>query len=763
MLQFRIVIRLFLSSALFTLVGIFGLSGPHSYESQALTFKSGEKKSFGTKTTQQAPRQLLIDLVTSKRAARNLTDEELCLSLASLDLISTFREMENRGLDCLSIDKIQPAFVETSRQDSLRFLKIYARKNKVEVPAVTLAEVGDVFGHSQQTLAAYLEFNPEFRRIMGRGSQRTAFCLDWYPQVATIAENQSKNLDGTVSWGQDTLRDGFVICQDAFNQVTYMSLFDKQVRDQIKSAFENWIARDTPHRDAEYDGSGFFSYSYHINKMLIALELLHRDFGWNETQIQEMRAWVTRRALEVLPGTKQKYWSTLTRKCPLDIRKKSDKVEVCKNGGILQAQILLRAGIIAQDPELVGMSFLAFHRYMSGIRPDGSNAGDSARGCTAADYNIWASQFMSDYLYLWSLVGESLWDHRSFGRGSPREAVEYSLSLFGDWEKINEYTLAEEWDGCGKDGVNRTQQAGTLYEGKYYEITFAPYLQMFDRGKLADLLGAGRYERQDRSAFTKQSGIAYEASILHRDAGLRESLAQARLAREQALADAIAKKKAESEARKQEAFAKEVASNKARLAENAVKIRQREQEIEALASRGRNRLFALAAYETIDGSYSLRPSDLQFQQADEPRRKNASSKDEIIKANLDGKLVFDERAAPEELVVAAKTVTVFQRFRALSSFFEGEGYTAIGIRVLDLPAGFDIGSVMESARSECGKMQKPVEWLVIPLTTDSEEDVQQIECYRRHFHAKGEAPSAFFDSVLLASPPVAELLSNLTR
>ena len=316
--------------------------------------------------------------------------------------------------------------------------------------------------------------------------------------------------------------------------------------------------------------------------------------------------------------------------------------------------------------------------------------------------------------------------------------------MFGDWEKINEYTLAEEWDGCGKDGVTRTQQAGTLYEGKYYEITFAPYLQMFDRGKLADLLGAGRYERQDRSAFTKQSGIAYEASILHRDAGLSESLAQARLAREQA-------------------FAKEVASNKARLAENAVKIRQREQEIEALASRGRNRLFALAAYETIDGSYSLRPSDLQFQQADEPRRKDASSKDEIIKANLHGKLVFDERAAPEELVLAAQTVTVFQRFTALSSFFEGEGYTAIGIRVLDLPAGFDIGSVMESARSECGKMQKPVEWLVIPLTTDSEEDIQQIECYRRHFYAKGEAPSAFFNSVLLASPPVAELLSNLTR
>ena len=33
------------------------------------------------------------------------------------------------------------------------------------------------------------------------------------------------------------------------------------------------------------------------------------------------------------------------------------------------------------------------------IREDGSNIGDARRGCLAANYNIWASQFMSDFLY----------------------------------------------------------------------------------------------------------------------------------------------------------------------------------------------------------------------------------------------------------------------------------------------------------------------------------------------------------------------------
>ena len=76
-------------------------------------------------------------------------------------------------------------------------------------------------------------------------------------------------------------------------------------------------------------------------------------------------------------------------------------IEACQNGGILRAQALLRVAIWNKDPELVEMAYLTFHRYMTGIREDGSNIADSTRGCAAADYNIWASQFMSDFLFHW--------------------------------------------------------------------------------------------------------------------------------------------------------------------------------------------------------------------------------------------------------------------------------------------------------------------------------------------------------------------------
>ena len=57
----------------------------------ALTFKKDGTSS--QSTTKKAPKTLLIDLVTQRRTADDLSDEELCLSLTSLDLVPTFNEM----------------------------------------------------------------------------------------------------------------------------------------------------------------------------------------------------------------------------------------------------------------------------------------------------------------------------------------------------------------------------------------------------------------------------------------------------------------------------------------------------------------------------------------------------------------------------------------------------------------------------------------------------------------------------------------------
>ena len=148
---------------------------------------------------------------------------------------------------------------------------------------------------------------------------------------------------------------------------------------------------------------------------------------------------------------------------------------------------------------------------MSGIRKDGSNIADARRGCTAADYNIWASQFMSDFLFHWDRISDPLWDKTFHNIATPNKSVEYSLSLFGNFEAINKHTLKKKWNGCGEDKKNKTQQATTQYGESYYpRISFAPYFE--NKNQLLDALLD--YDRLTESAYSAQSGANYEISFL---------------------------------------------------------------------------------------------------------------------------------------------------------------------------------------------------------------------------------------------------------
>ena len=527
--------------SVFCLFLLLGLSTTNT--AAALTFKTsnnGETQ----QAKKSAPKSLLADLVTRKRNAVDLSDEELCTSLTALDTVPTYYEMKKRGLECLSIDKVQSGWRPQEKEKAVRYLRAYAKKYSVQVPNFDVNKVQEVFGSRRDTMAAYQFLQPNFRSIFSisnheENQRRIDFCHDWFPQVATIMENQSKNLDGTVSWEENSLRDGFVICQNFFNYSIYRALFDQDTKQKIKAAIENWVSNDTPHRDTEYEGSGFFGYTHAINKILIAIELLHQDFGWDKEQYNAAQNWAKARVLEFFPGGSEPRWKYLSKKCPTNISSYELALEVCQNGGILQAQATLRAGIFAKDPELVELSYIAFHRYMSGIRKDGSNIADSRRGCTAADYNIWASQFMTDYLYLWSLIGDPLWGHRSFDQGSPKEAVEYSLSLIGNFEKINEYTHRDQWKGCGEDAKSKTQQASNQPD-KYPLMSFAPYFFHTNKNKLIELMMPSNYERRSFWDFTHQSGTAFEASLLLRNSDIVEMISRTN---EENIAEKLASKK----------------------------------------------------------------------------------------------------------------------------------------------------------------------------------------------------------------------------
>ena len=465
----------------------------------------------------------LKDLVTQKRAAASLSDEELCDSLTALDLPSTFYEHEKRGLDCLGIRIPQKDWYLPTREQAFKHLKKYQSSYKVIIPEYDIERSKPSFGALDKTVELYKLVNPYFSSLkFNRGiesnqvNDRMQFCLDWFGNVSYIAENQSKNMDGSVAWEENTLVDGFVICQDTFNQIYLRALLDPAVRLQLEQMLLSWINNDRLKR--EVGGRGLFLHAYLFNKATIAIEMFHDSFNWSKEQDAKLSEWMDRRAVEMFPSDP----SPLSKKCPTDPKINNfKKHEACQNGGIIRAQALLRVGIWNKDQEFVEMAYVAFHRYMSGIRKDGSNISDGRRGCTAADYNIWASQFMSDFLFHWDRISDPIWGKTFHKTVTPNKVVEYSLSLVGNFEAINKHTVKDQWRGCGKDQKNMTQKATTLYGERWYpRISFAPYFA--HKGELLEVLLNN--DRLAEENYTAQSGANYEISLLDKSPSLQFEL-----------------------------------------------------------------------------------------------------------------------------------------------------------------------------------------------------------------------------------------------
>ena len=460
---------------------------------------------------------LLKAIITRKITALELSDYDLCTSLMYADFVDTYMEMKKRNLDCLYISQKQSGWKSTDRNKAFKYLREYQKRYKIKISAYNLSNKTKPFGTTDETTAIYNLLNSNFQNqvLNANSKKKKDFCFDWFAQVSYIAENQSKNIDGSQSWLENSLRDGFVICQDAFNSSYLSALFEKNDLLGVKNVLETWIINDAPRRDVETKNN-IFGYVLLINKAFAALEMLKDEFVWSDQFKLKLNKWIQTRALELFPTDLA--GKHVTTYCKHKVTNYSHMNEACKNGGILRAQALLRAGIMTNDKEFIEMAYIAFHRFMSGIRKDGSVAGDSVRGCTAADYNIWATQFMSDFHELWMQIGNPLWDFRVKDYASVKETIEYSIDLREDFEKINKYTWEKSWQPCGEMRKNKIQEA-TLRGKEYYPLesfgsyffTFKPDIsdKFFENNNKDDM-------RHGAYPYTAQSGSNYEVSYLYR-------------------------------------------------------------------------------------------------------------------------------------------------------------------------------------------------------------------------------------------------------
>jgi hypothetical protein len=474
------------------------------------------------------PLGLMREVITRQVTVKDLSDEQLCELNLHLDLKEGFYEIKRRELGCPSGTEQILRYDGKLLHDPIELLRDFQKSQKIEIPIFDLAST-NLFSDWDETKKTYHFLNPKLGGLLGRSSKRVSYCADWMPQLGSVPPDPSKNLDGTGSWANDTIRDGFVICQDGINRL-YLRALSKNERvatrsiQQFQNVVETWIKNDggnnlpfRPYHSRYNRKAGKadpnFTYLITISKLMAGAELLQSQFNWNFEEKNQYAAWAKDRILQRLPVGGR---SDILKNSICDFNVKKDNMnDACMNAAPFVAQGLLRAAIAGNDQELAELSYLVFKQYSSALRLDGSQAYDSIRDCYAADYTVWASEFLHDYIYLASTAGVDLWEDRfSKKHGSPKENIEYALRVVSDPNIVNEYAQDFGYPDCEENQGQIVQKVSN-----YPKSAFAYYLKTFKPEKLEDIY---LENRNDLWSYTGASGINYEIDLVAKHPTLQD-------------------------------------------------------------------------------------------------------------------------------------------------------------------------------------------------------------------------------------------------
>ena len=417
----------------------------------------------------------LKQLVTGKVKASQLSDKAICKILQSADIPSVTRQMWYRGINCRKSAQPLVSWELPDLDENFTIKREYQKNYNVIIPEYNIKPRKFVYGNPKQSLEYYNYFNSDFEKVLLE-SEYTGwwdnFCEKWILDLEWIVPNQTMGIDGSYAFLETTEPDAFIFCQNTIQKLSLKALINEQNSKKFQNIIERWIKNNTPKN--KNNGEFNFLYVYWMNSVFNGVELLHQNFNWNETQYKNYEKWLRTRTLELFPiESKYKRSAFQCNKNIRDGEGGNDRSDECQNSGALTAVATLRAGIWLEDRKFIDQAYLTFHKYMTGIRKDGSNIADSSRMCAAANYNIWGSKNMSDFVYLWSIIGDSLWNHISLGMGNPSESVRYSLELIKNPEMINPYTeQGGETSDCSKTKINRKQNQ---LKARYPKIFWAPY------------------------------------------------------------------------------------------------------------------------------------------------------------------------------------------------------------------------------------------------------------------------------------------------
>jgi hypothetical protein len=466
------------------------------------------------------PLELIRDVITNKISISSMTDEELCTVNFHIDLMPVFDELNSRVLNCPSGTEKVIRYEGQLINDPVEQLRKFQRTFDIRIPEFDLKNA-QTFIDWDETKEIYNFLNPMIGQLVNQDGERLEYCSKFMGRIGSVPPDPSKNLDGTGSWAGDTMRDGFVICQDSLNALYLRALSSNEmIAERSRKAFQKIIeqlveadgANNLPfrpyhklHNKRAGRADPNFTYLITLSKLMTGVELLHSSFGWSQDDYAAYSDWAKERLIQRLPvGGRSS--SLDGQKCNLN-PSMNNMNDACMNAAPFLAQGLLRAAIMGGDRELAELSYLVFKQYSSAIRKDGSQSYDAIRHCYAANYTIWASEFLHDYVYLAAQAGMNLWeDQFSEKNGTPRKNVEYALKVRANPNLVNKYAKDFGFSDCKTENGQIVQKVAN-----YPWSAFSFYLHSFDKTNFDNIF---LEDRSDLWSYTGASGVNYEIDLL---------------------------------------------------------------------------------------------------------------------------------------------------------------------------------------------------------------------------------------------------------
>ena len=236
----------------------------------------------------------LKELMTGKVTASQLSDDAICKILQRADIPSVTRQMWNRGLDCRKSAQPLVSWEPPDIEENFAIENEYQKNYNVIIPDYKIHPRKYIYGNPKQSLEYYKFFNPYFEKILLDTTQYTGskdnFCEKWMINLEWIISDQTKGLDGTFGWSQNTEVDAFVLCQENMHKLALKGLISEENSKIYQNIIEKWVKNNTP-KNID-NGGGNFLYRLWMNSVFNGVELLHKNFNWDEKQYSDYADWL---------------------------------------------------------------------------------------------------------------------------------------------------------------------------------------------------------------------------------------------------------------------------------------------------------------------------------------------------------------------------------------------------------------------------------------------------------------------------------------